>query len=169
MAFPGGTRLAFRPSRDDVAVLRRTLRAFTPRAWVAAFGAGLLVLLAIGGTTAIFNNDYFRRMTPVRAQDYAVWLVSAVLLGLLAGTFIVSRASQHAGKVVAGGFLADVAVGCPVCNKVAVALIGSSGALTFFGPLQILIGIGSIVLLAVALVLRARAIAGSCPAPLPGH
>lgn len=153
------------PSRQDLFLLGTVLRSFTPGAWLAAVLAGLLVLLAIGGSTAIFENDFFGRMTPVRPQDYVFWIVSAVLVGLLAGTFVVSRAAEHAGKAVAGGFFADIAVGCPVCNKIVVAAIGSSGALTFFGPLQLFIGIGSIGLLAVALILRARAISGACPIP----
>jgi len=162
-----GQRSLLLPSRQDLFLLRAAVRAFTPGAWVAGVLAALFVLLAIGGTTAIFENDFFRRMTPVRPQDYVIWLLSALLVGLLAGTFVVSRATGQAGKAVAGGFFADIAVGCPVCNKVVVAAIGSSGALTFFGPLQLFIGIGSIGLLAIALILRARAIAGVCPAPSP--
>lgn len=157
-------RLAL-PSRQDVLLLGTALRSFTVAAWIAALAAGLLVLLAIGGTTAIFDNDFFRRMTPVRTQDYVFWVLSAVLVGLIAGTFVLSRATEQAGKAVAGGFLADIAVGCSICNKIVVAAIGSSGALTFFGPLQLFIGIGSVGLLAIALMLRARAIAGVCPIP----
>lgn len=141
--------------------------AFTAGAWAATVGGGLLVLLVIGGTTAIFENDYFSRMTPVRPQDYVIWVLTALLAGLLAGTWVLSRSADHAGKAVAGGFFADVAVGCPVCNKVVVAAIGSSGALTFFAPLQLYIGIGSILLLLVALLLRARTFVGSCAVP-PG-
>lgn len=151
------------PSGQDLFLLRAAVRAFTPAAWVAALGAALFMLVAIGGTTAIFENDFFRRMTPVRPQDYVILVLSAMLVGLLAGTFVVSRASEQAGKALAGGFFADIAVGCPVCNKIVVAAVGSSGALTFFGPLQLFIGIGSIGLLTSALVLRARAIAGVCP------
>ena len=152
---------------QDLLLLRTAIRAFTLNAWAAALLAALFALLVIGGTTAIFENDFFRRMTPVRPQDYVFWLLSALLVGLLAGTFVVSRAAEHAGKTVAGGFFADIAVGCPVCNKIVVAAIGSSGALTFFGPLQLFIGIGSIGLLAMALVLRARAIARVCAVPRP--
>lgn len=153
------------PTGDDVAALRTTLGAFTPQAWLIAFAAGALMLLVVGGTTAIFDNDYFSRMTPVRVQDYVVWVVSSVLVGLLAGTFVLAQAGEQAGKTIAGGFLADVAVACPACNKVVVLLLGSSGALTFFGPLQLFLGVGAVALLVAALLLRARAIAGTCPLP----
>jgi hypothetical protein len=55
-----------------------------------------------------------------------------------------------------------LAVGCPVCNKLVVFLIGTSGALTFFAPLQLYIGIGSVLLLAWTLVIRARAVTLGC-------
>ncbi|MBI2765922.1 MAG: hypothetical protein HYX53_08440 [Chloroflexi bacterium] len=155
------------PSRQDLPLLGTMIRAFTPGAWLAALLAALFVLVAVGGTTAIFQNDFFQRMTPVRPQDYVIWLATALLVGLLAGTFVLSRASEQAGKAVAGGFFADVAIGCPICNKVVVAVIGSSGALTYFGPLQIFIGIGSLGLLALALILRARAMGGVCPILAP--
>ena len=154
------------PAWSDILALRSVLGAFTPGAWVATFLAGFGALVLIGGTTAIFQNDLFQRMTPVRPQDYVIWLITGLLVGLIAGTFVLSSAGEQAGKAVAGGFFADVAVGCPVCNKVVVAVIGSSGALTFFGPLQIFIGIGSLALLAVALLLRARTLTGVCPLPL---
>lgn len=157
------------PTRDDVAALRITLGLLTPQAWLVAFAAGTAMLLVIGGTTAIFENSYFSRMEPVRTQDYIIWVVSAVLVGLLAGTFVIARASDEAGKTMAGGFLADVAVACPACNKIVVLLLGSSGAVTFFGPLQLFLGIAAVALLVVALLLRARAIAGTCPLPAPAQ
>ena len=159
------------PQWDDIFLLRRTIALFTPWAWVIGLVAAALMLLAIGGTTAIFENDYFRRMTPVRTQDYFFWGVSAALVGLLAGTYVVSRAGEQLGKAVTGGFLADLAVGCPICNKVVVASIGTSGALTFFEPLQIVLGIMSVGFLAYALLFRARGIAGECslPAALEQH
>ena len=36
-----------------------------------------------------------------------------------------------------GAFLA---IGCPVCNKIALVLLGTSGAMTVFAPLQPVIG-----------------------------
>jgi hypothetical protein len=56
-------------------------------------------------------------------------------------------------------------VGCPICNKLVVLLLGTSGALTFFGPAQLYIGLVSLALLGWTLRLRARAVAGPCPVP----
>jgi hypothetical protein len=64
----------------------------------------------------------------------------------------------------AGGFAAFLAIGCPVCNKIALVALGTSGALTIWAPLQPIIGAASIVLLAatVAWRLRARSRGGAC-------
>jgi hypothetical protein len=136
---------------------------FGLRGWLVVFLAGIGTLLAIGTASAIFSNPYFTRMTPVRAQDFPIWIATGVLVGLIAGTFATRSVGGHTGKVLAGGLFADLAVGCPVCNKVVVLLIGTSGALTFFEPLQLWIGLGSLGLLVWTLLLRARAITTPCP------
>ena len=57
-----------------------------------------------------------------------------------------------------------LAIGCPVCNKIALVLLGASGALTVFAPLQPLIGAASLGLLAGTLAwrFRLRARGGAC-------
>ncbi len=149
----------------ELTTLRRALGLFGVRGWVLTFVAAFGTLLAIGTVSAVFANPYFTRMTPVRTQDYPIWLATGALVGLVAGTFGPGPAGGHQGKLLAGGLFADLAVGCPVCNKIVVLLIGTSGALTFFEPLQIWIGIASLGLLSWTLLLRARAIAGPCPVP----
>jgi hypothetical protein len=147
----------------EASLVSRTLSAFGVRGWLIAFLAGVGTLFAIGTVSAIFANPYFTRMTPVRAQDFPIWIATGVLVGLIAGTFATRSVGGHTGKVLAGGLFADLAVGCPVCNKVVVLLLGTSGALTFFEPLQLWIGLGSLGLLAWTLLLRARAITAPCP------
>jgi hypothetical protein len=140
---------------DDV---RLALGRFGPRGWLAAAGAGLVTLLAIGLVTAIIENPLFVRMTPVRPQDYVIRLVSGLLLGLIAGTFVGPAPARHGGKTISGGVLSVLAVGCPICNKLVVLVLGVSGALTIFGPAQLYLGVVSVVLLAWTLRLRARAV-----------
>ena len=68
---------------------------------------------------------------------------------------------------IAGGVLAWFAVGCPVCNKLALIALGYSGAITWFAPIQPYMAIVALVLTGVALVIR---LAGqiACPvSPLP--
>ena len=110
-----------------------TMRALRPIDWlrIAAFifAAGL----AIAIPTRLIPNEFVRRMTPTRPQDYAFWAVGAILTGLVLG---LPRA--HVGRAqtaaVTGGVGTFLAVGCPVCNKLVVALLGVGGATSVFAP-----------------------------------
>jgi hypothetical protein len=68
---------------------------------------------------------------------------------------------------VSGGVLGFLAVGCPVCNKLVLALVGSAGAMQWWAPVQPVVGVASIAVLGWALWARLGA-ERSCPAPAPG-
>lgn len=150
--------------RSHVRTLTFAFSMFTAKAWIITSLVAAIGLALIGLTTAIFVNWFFIRMTPVRDQDYLIWVVSSVLIGLIVGSYFVDRSTGGEGKVVSGGVLSVLAVGCPICNKPVVLLLGISGALTFFAPIQLYIGIASVLLLGWTLLLRARALAGKCSA-----
>lgn len=145
------------------------LRSFGWRGWLFAALGGLATLIILGVPSDIIANPFFIRPIPLRVQDYAIWVATAVLGSLIAGTFAVAKQDDSEGKALTGGLLSFVAVGCPVCNKFVIALIGTSGALTFFAPAQLYIGLVSLGLLAWTLRLRMRAIAGPCPIPTSGR
>jgi hypothetical protein len=65
---------------------------------------------------------------------------------------------------VAGGVLAWFAVGCPVCNKIALLALGYSGALTWFAPMQPYLAAVALLMTAGALVFRLRGQV-FCPSP----
>jgi hypothetical protein len=73
-----------------------------------------------------------------------------------------ASATSDDGKILSGGLLSVLAVGCPTCNKLVVLLLGTTGALTFFAPLQLYIGIASVLLLGWTLALRAKTLANTC-------
>ncbi len=64
----------------------------------------------------------------------------------------------------AGGLAAFLAIGCPVCNKIVLVALGTTGALTIWAPLQPVIGAASLLLLAGTLAwrLRVRVRGGAC-------
>lgn len=94
------------------------------------------------------------RMTPVRLQDY-VFLALAVGLGaLLAASYALPGQERGTTHGLLGGVLAGFAIACPVCNKIVVALLGVSGALAYFEPVQPLLGATGIALLAVGVLVR---------------
>ncbi len=150
---------------DYLGYLLSMLKLFTPKVWLIAIAATVGTALLIAIPAAIIENPIFGRTVEVRAQDYVLLTLTALLGGLTLASFALYSDGGSEGKATAGGFLSFLAVGCPVCNKVVVAAIGTSGALNFFAPAQLLIGIGALALLGWALVLRARAVVGFCTVP----
>jgi hypothetical protein len=140
--------------------------------------------LAFGVVTAIIPNPVFGRS--VAPEPFAIWtwLLSAPLMGLVMATYTApippsplrlvalepavaaaaDRRSTTLGSVAGVG--AFLAIGCPVCNKIALVLLGASGAMSVYAPIQPFIGAASLVLLAVTAAwrLRLRARGGACPA-----
>ena len=132
---------------------------WSAKRWTVALVVTFVVALVTGIPTGIISTSFYTRMTPVLWWNYPVWAVTAVLAGLLAATYASKddgRTGGVSGRVGAGSVLSALAVGCPICNKVVVALLGVSGALGIWAPLQPLIGLASIALLGGALYLRLR-------------
>lgn len=162
-------------TRSLLFALRPSLRSVPPAlarfglvGWGVAIGAALASAVVMGIPVVMINNPWFVRMTPVRPQDWVVWLASSALIGLIAASYVVDRRGDESTTALTGGFFSYLAIGCPICNKIVVALLGVSGALTFFGPAQIVIGAASVALLGWTLLLRARALAEpGCALPAP--
>lgn len=145
------------------------MRTWTARQWIIAGGAAALVALVMGLVTAIIDNPVFERMIPTPWWAYAVWIISSVLLGLLAGTYAAPQGQlQHERRSLGAGLLAVFAVGCPTCNVPVVLALGASGAMTWFQPLQPVLAVVSLVLLGAALRSRLRG-ARSCPVATPAE
>ena len=144
-----------------------SLRSWTANRWLVVGAATALASLAMGIPTGVVHTSLYRRMTPVTWWDYPVWATSAVLVGLLAATYVRTRPvlPGGGGRALGGGMLATLAIGCPICNKIVVTLIGVSGALDYWAPLQPVLGLSSIALLLIALVVRLRG-ESSCLAPV---
>ncbi len=147
--------------------LRSTLDV---RFWIVAAPGTIGALILLGVPTAVIPNPFFIRMTPMETFNLVVWLASAPLIGLLIATYV--RPPGHGGvhpaleagtgRATLGGVAAYLAIGCPICNKVVVAALGVSGAMSYFAPLQPIIGAGSVALLGATLVWRLRDRARRC-------
>jgi predicted membrane protein len=133
---------------------------------VALVAAGL-VAVAIAVPTATIDNPWFSRMTPVHANQYVYWIGTSLLTGVLLATYVGGRGyDRGASTAAAGTVLGYLAVGCPICNKLVVALLGAGGAMEFFAPVQPFLGALGMALAALALYLRIRTVRrGSCPVP----
>lgn len=138
-----------------------SLRNWRRERWWFASGMAFVSALAIGLPTDVIPNPVFGRQgTPVEPWAVPVLAVTAVLSGLLFATYFrVGDQSEvdRPGKLgSAGGLLSFFAVGCPICNKLVVIALGTSGALTWFAPIQPYLGVVALGLLAWALVVRLR-------------
>lgn len=146
-------------------------------AWSAAWT--IVVLVVFGVVTAIIPNPIFGRGIPVQPFAIGVWLASAPLMGLVMGTYFapfpmvgaspLGPVAPRDGTTVGtlGSVAAFLAIGCPTCNKIALLLLGASGAVSVFGPIQPFLGLISLALLAGSLAwrIRLRARGGACEAP----
>jgi hypothetical protein len=145
-----------------------SVRAWPLRRWAVAVAAAGLAALAMGVPTGIVRTSFYTRMTPVTWWDYPVWAISALLVGLTAATYARIGAAAPAGpdrgrRTVGATLLSTFAVGCPICNKLVVGLIGVSGALNYWAPLQPVLGGLSIALLLTGLAVRLQGQV-ACPA-----
>jgi hypothetical protein len=145
-------------------------RIVWPRAVFSFVVGGVLTALLLGVPTDVIPNGFFSRMTPVEAYAVPVLVATSVLSGLLLATWLGMeatscpvRTSRSAGT--AGGVLAWLAIGCPVCNKLVLLALGTSGALTWFAHLQPWLAAASVALLAGSLAWRIRALTGP-PRPM---
>ncbi len=133
-----------------------------PARLLAAFALGAIgTALLIGIPTDVIHNDLFSRMTPVRSYDVPVLVAVSLLSGLLVASHLgVSGGACPVGRTGTTGTMGAAvgwrAIGCPVCNKLVVLAIGSSGALSWFAPAQPWLAALSVALLAAALAWRWR-------------
>lgn len=166
---------------------RHAIRMWTPRQWWAAAIGALAVGLLIGYATVLIPNPVFGRDIPPEWWNYPVWIVSSVLMGMLIATYVKPEAPSVAGDSddpqlemadidpegekrsirfgAVGGVLAWFAVGCPVCNKIALLALGYNGAMAWFAPLQPVLAIAAMVLTGVAFVWRLKGQL-ACAAPI---
>jgi len=146
-----------------------SLAAWGRRRWIAAAGAATVTALVIGLPTDVIPNPIFGRPVAVTWWSIPILIVTSVLAGLLFATYVkdeqttdqVDRPARVGG---AAGLLSFFAIGCPVCNKLVVVALGTTGAMKWFEPIQPLLAVVSVGLLAVALQ---RRMAGERACPVP--
>lgn len=147
------------------------MRSWRYPQWIVAGLGAVAAALLVGLPTFMIPNPWFSRMIDAQWWNRPVWIVTSVLAGLLLATYVGVRSQDEAEELRStrrggvGGVLSFFAVGCPVCNKIVVLALGTTGALNWFAPLQPILAAASIALLAVALRSRLRA-ATACPTTL---
>jgi hypothetical protein len=145
-----------------------------PRRWGVAAIAAVISTIALAIPTALIPNPIFGRAIAPEWWSWPVTIATGVLAGLLVATYIAvprpgsgsaedtagEGTAEHldrAGKAgVVGGLVSFFAVGCPVCNKLVLIALGTTGAVQWFAPIQPILAVAALVLLGWALHRRLR-------------
>jgi len=126
--------------------------------WVFAAFTGSLTYLIIAIPTAIIENPVFGREIAVTSWSIPVLILTSILSGLLFATYMKNdnylpeEKSAKFGSL--GALFSFLAVGCPVCNKIALLALGTSGAMQYFAPVQPYLAFFGIIFLLYALQKR---------------
>jgi hypothetical protein len=122
--------------------------------WAAVAAAGYVI--AVGVVTAVIPSPFFDRKLAVDGWNVASLVVPALLFGALVATYLIPwpNLCRVGGRAGAGGVLSVLAAGCPVCNKLVVLAVGTTGAVNYFRPIQPALGALSVLLLGDALRVR---------------
>jgi hypothetical protein len=123
-----------------------------------AVSVTVLTYFVIALPTAVVENPVFGREIGVTSWSVTVIVVTSILTGLLTATYVKNDFSDENPRQLkiggAGALLSYLAVGCPVCNKLALIALGYSGAIQYFAPIQPYLAVAGIALLAYSLRMR---------------
>ena len=140
-----------------------------PKPLTLGLAAGLAAAVAQAIPTAVIPNPFFVRMTPIRPQDFFFLAATSLLIGLIFSTFGLPRSAVSCqNRTLGGGVLSTLAIGCPICNHIVVALIGISGALAYWAPLQPFLGTAAVLILIWTLRRRLQSLGPSLRVASPG-
>ncbi|MEQ6900957.1 hypothetical protein [Nocardioides sp. YIM 152588] len=155
--------------RVGVGVALAGMRGWPARRWLTAAAVAAGFTLAVAVPTDLIDTAVFSREIPPTWWAWPALLASSVLAGLVVATYVRvpgepvaadgaegDGPDRSATRGWIGGTLTFFAVGCPVCNKLVLVLLGTSGALTWFEPLQPLLQVAAVGLLGWALLTRLR-------------
>ncbi|MCY3618809.1 MAG: hypothetical protein OXH67_07235 [Acidimicrobiaceae bacterium] len=151
-------------------------RATWPRAVLFAGVAAVLIAVP----SDLIDTPIFGRPVEVRWIDYVILAVTSALIGLIfairpepadpvdtaVSEELAVTVDRQGTRTIWGGFVSFLAVGCPVCNQAVVALVGVSGALSWWAPVQPFIGLLAVGLLLYTLRKRLNTYKlSACPVP----
>ena len=153
----------------------KELRAVPPATWPRAVLFAAVAAVVIAVPSDIIDTPIFGRPVAVRWIDYVILAVTSALIGLIfairpepgESTELAEATESQGTRTVWGGFVSFLAVGCPVCNQAVIALVGVSGALSWWAPVQPFVGLLAVSLLVYTLRKRLNTHRlASCPVPV---
>lgn len=153
--------------------------------WLLALLSGIAIAVIIAVPTAVIPTPLFGRAVAVTWWSYPTLALTGLLAGMLVVSMVATAQSPSRAHVDApasdddppaegrdrgftlgtlGAGVTFFAVGCPVCNKIVLIALGTSGAISWFAPVQPLLAVLSVALLGWALVARLSAVP-TCAVP----
>ncbi len=138
--------------------------------------AALGTLLLIGIPSDIIPTPLFGREVPVRWWEYPVLGATALLTG---AWFSIGRTedatcavpeerpAERGTLMSVSVFVAWFSVACPVCNKIVLLILGTSGAMGIWAPAQPYLAVISLVALTAAVVWKWRTKRDGCAPVAP--
>jgi len=117
--------------------------------WLRALPISLGAALLIAIPADLIDTRLFGRPIEPAAVDYVILAITAGLIGLILALRAPrsEAADAQERRTMWGGAVGLLAVGCPVCNQAVVALVGTSGALSWWAPVQPVVGLVAVGLL----------------------
>ncbi len=144
------------------------LLALDRRTWLRVVPIAILAGVVIAVPSDLIDNPLFGRPIEPKPIDFVILVGTSMLIGLILAIRPprTDEAERQETRTMVGGFVSFLAVGCPVCNQVVVALVGTSGALGWWAPVQPVVGLAAIGLLLYTLRLRLTTYRlAACPLP----
>ena len=136
------------------------------------FAGVAAVIIAV--PSDLIDTPVFGRPVEVRWIDYVILAITSALIGLIfairpervESSELAVATERQGTRTIWGGFVSFLAVGCPVCNQAVVALVGVSGALSWWAPVQPFVGLLAVGLLLYTLRKRLNTYKlAACPVP----
>ncbi len=119
--------------------------------WIVALATSIITGIVIGVSTAVIPNPIFNREIAATGWSLPVLVATSFFTGMLVATYVrTDSANQESFNLKigsTGAFLTWFAVGCPVCNKLALMAFGYTGAIAYFAPIQPYLGVAGVALL----------------------
>ena len=142
--------------------------------WLRAVLYSGIAAVLIAVPSDLIDTPIFGRPVEAGWIDYVILVVTAALIGSI---FAIRPEKSDSAELAAarergdrwtvwGGITSFLAVGCPVCNQAVVVLVGTSGALAWWAPVQPVIGLLAVGLLIYTLRKRLQTYRlAACPVP----
>lgn len=134
------------------------LSSLDGRTWVRAIPIAAVAAVVIAIPADLIDNPVFGRPIAPKPIDYVILAITSALIGLTLAIRPTRSedTERQETRTMVGGFVSFLAVGCPVCNQLVVAAVGTSGALSWWAPVQPIVGLVAIGLLLYTLRMRLR-------------